>query len=490
MAPPRPGSNRRLGIHHGRLTLLSGTNEVGMARIEVETAIIGAGQAGVPLARALAGAGRPVALAERNQPGGSCVNWGCTPSKAMIASARLAAQARRASEWGIRIPRVEVDFAAVMDRARGLVESARGELEKSLSSEANLRLVRGHARLDGREGDRFRLRVGGDVVLAPRVVLDTGTRSARPPIEGLDHLPPDRLVDAENWIDRRELPERVLFLGGGTVALEMAQAWRGFGAAVTIVESGPRLADREDEEVSAELREALEADGVVVRCGAKAARVEPAGDGLRLRAEDGAALDATHLFIATGRQANTDDLGLDSVGLRPDKRGDIEVDDRLRTAIPGLFAAGDIRGDGQFTHTAYDDFRVLESQILGDGSRTTERVLPYAIFTEPELGRVGMTEAQAREAGHRVLIGRQPMSESGKAREIGRTRGFIKVVAEAGSRRILGAAALCDSGSEVVQLFIELMNAGGATADTMLDAVHIHPTLGEAAKNAVAALRD
>ncbi len=488
MAPPGRVS-KRLGIHRGRLTLRSGMGGARMAIIETDAAIIGAGQAGVPLARALAGAGRRVALVERNHPGGSCVNWGCTPSKAMIASSRLAAQARRASEWGIRIPRVEVDFAAVMGRARGMVEGARGELEKSLASEANLRLVRGHARLEGREGERFRLRVGGDVLLAPRVVLDTGTRSARPPIEGLDGLPPDRLIDSETWIERSDPPESVVFLGGGTIALETAQAWRRLGAAVTIVESGPRLAGQEDEEVSTELREALEAEGVAVRCGAKAARAEAAGGGVRLRFEGGEALDATHLFVATGRRANTDDLGLGSIGLEPGDRGEIAVDERLRTKVPGVFAAGDIRGGGQFTHTAYDDSRVLESQILGDGSRTTERVLPYAIFTEPELGRVGTTEAQAREAGHRVLVGRRLMAESGKAIEIGRTRGFIKVVAEAGSRRILGAAALCDSGSEVVQLFVELMNAG-ATADTMLDAVHIHPTLGEAAKNAVAALRD
>ena len=288
-----------------------------MATMEVETAIIGAGQAGVPLARALAAAGRRVALVERNRLGGSCVNWGCTPSKAMIASSRLAAQARRASEWGIRIPEVEVDFAAVMDRARGMVEGARGELEKSLASEENIRLVRGHARLDGRDGGRFRLRVGDDIVLAQRVVLDTGTRSARPPLEGLDDLPPERLIDSESWIDRRDLPERVVFLGGGTIALEMAQAWRRFGAAVTVVESGPRLAGREDEEVSTELREALQVEGVAVRCGAEAARVEAAGSGIRLRLEGGEAVEGTHLFIATRRQANTNELGLDTVGLEP-----------------------------------------------------------------------------------------------------------------------------------------------------------------------------
>lgn len=460
-----------------------------MAIIETETAIIGAGQAGVPLGRALAAAGRPVVLVEREHLGGSCVNWGCTPSKAMIASSRLAAQARRASEWGIRIPRVEVDFAAVMDRARGMVADSRGSLEESLSAEPNLRLMRAHARLAGREGDRFRLELGGDAVLAQRVVLDTGTRSARPPLEGLDGLPPERLIDSESWIERRALPARLVFLGGGTLALEMAQAFRRLGAAVTMVENGPRLAAREDEEVSAELRDVLEAEGIAVRCGAKATRVEPTVVGVRLRLEGGEALDATHLFLATGRQANTDDLGLDSIGLEPGKRGLIAVDERLRTRVPGLFAAGDIRGGGQFTHTAYDDFRVLESQFLGDGSRTTERVLPFAVFTEPELGRVGMTEAEARKAGHRILVGRQPMSASGKAREIGRTGGFIKVVAEAGSRRILGAAALCDNGSEVVQLFVELMGAG-ATVDAMLGAVHIHPTLGEAAKNAAAALRE
>ncbi len=208
------------------------------------------------------------------------------------------------------------------------------------------------------------------------------------------------MIDSENWIDRRELPERVLFLGGGTIALEMAQAWRRLGAAATIVESGGRLAEREDEEVSTELREALEADGVTMRCGVKATRVEPTSGGLRLQTEDDGVLDATHLFIATGRQANTDDVGLDTVGLEPGKHGELEVDNRLRTKVPGLFAAGDIRGDGQFTHTAYDDFRVLESQILGDGARTTERILPYAVFTEPELGRVGMTEAEARKAGN------------------------------------------------------------------------------------------
>jgi pyruvate/2-oxoglutarate dehydrogenase complex dihydrolipoamide dehydrogenase (E3) component len=461
-----------------------------MATIEVDTAIIGAGQAGVPLARALTRAGQPVALVERDRLGGSCVNWGCTPSKAMIASSRLAAQARRAAEWGIRIPQVEVDFAAVMERARSMAAASRGSLEGSLPSQPNLRLVRAHARLEGREGERFRLRAGADVLLARQVVLDTGTRSARPPLDGLDAVPADRLIDAESWIERSVLPERAVFLGGGTIALEMAQAWRRFGAAVTIVESGPRLAGRKDEEVSAELRAALEAEGVAVRCDAKAERVEATGEGgVRLHLDGGEALAATHLFLATGRLANTDDLGLGTVGVAPGKHGIVAVDERLRTGVPGLFAAGDIRGGGQFTHTAYDDFRVLESLMLGDGSRTTERVLPYAVFTEPELGRVGMTEAEARHAGHRVLVGRQPMSESGKAREIGRTRSFIKVVAEAGSRRIFGAAALCDSGSEVVQLFIGLMNAG-ATADTMLDGVHIHPTLGEAAKNAVVALHE
>lgn len=483
--------------------------------LEAGTVIIGAGQAGVPLARALsdggAGATRGnVVLIERDHAGGSCVNWGCTPSKAVIASARLAAQARRAAEWGVRVPRVEVDFLAVMDRARGLVAAARGELDADLRRRRReaLRLVHAEARLDGREhggggggGGRFRVRAttgGGDgehrLVLAERVVLDTGTRSLRPKLPGLDTVP---LIDAETWIGLRELPRRLVFLGGGTIALEMAQAFRRFGAECAIVQLGPHLTEREDPDIADALREAMEREGIAVHLDAEAERAEAAGNGVRLHLRGGQVIEGTHLFLAAGRQPNTDALGLDSVaGVRVSDKGIVEVDDLLRTGADGLWAAGDIRGGPQFTHMAYDDSQILIPQFLdeaadagGDGGggapRTTRhRTVPYAIFTEPELGRVGLSETEAKARGIPVRVGRVDMSESGKAKEIGRPEGFIKVLLDPETDRIVGAAALCADGAEVVQLFVELM-AAGATAQTMLDAVHIHPTLAEAAKNAV-----
>lgn len=459
-----------------------------MPELSVETAIIGGGQAGVPLARALADAGRSVVLFERAHLGGSCVNFGCTPSKALIASARLAADARRAGEWGLRIPTVEVDFAAVMARVRGLVAAAKDSLDRSFAGHDNPRLITDHARLDGRDGGRFRLRAGQTVVLAERVVLNTGTRSARPPLDGLDRIAP---VDAENWVRLSALPQHLLVLGGSYIALEMSQAFRRLGAAVTVLQQGDQLAEREDPDIAAALQQALEADGVTVHLGVKAHKVELRADALgeprvALHFADGSVLDGTHLFIATGRKPNTDDLGLHTVGLEPDRHGIIEVDARLATGIPGIWAAGDIRGGPAFTHTAYADFRVLRSQFLADGALARPTIVPYAMFTEPELGRVGLSEHEARAAGRAVKVARRAMSESGKAREVGKTAGFIKVVLDAGTEEILGASVLSAEGAEIVQLFVELMNAG-ATARTMRDAVHIHPTLAEAAKNALVA---
>lgn len=453
-----------------------------MATHEVGTAIIGAGQAGVPLARALSGAGHEVALIERGSLGGSCVNWGCTPSKAVISSARLAAQARRAAEWGVRIPHVEVDFPAVMDRARGMVAEARGELEQELRRQHHLHLFRAGARLDGRGEGRVRVRAGDDVILAERVVLDTGTRSLRPPVEGLDRVP---LIDAESWIHLQELPRRLVFLGGGTIALEMAQTFRRFGAEVAIAEQGSQLTEHEDPEVAEALREAMLREGVEIHLGARAERAEAEGAGMRLHLHSGAVVEGSHLFLAAGRQPNTHALGLDSVGARVSHKGVVEVDERLQTSADGVWAAGDIRGGPQFTHTAYDDFRILRSRFLGDGAETTRRTVPYAIFTEPELGRVGLSETEARAAGQPFRVGRFSMADSGKAREIGRPDGFIKVLVGQDGR-ILGATALCEQGAEIVQLFVQLI-AAGATAQAMLDAVHIHPTLAEAAKNAVRA---
>ncbi len=453
--------------------------------MDFDTAIIGGGQAGVPLSQGLAGKGQRVALVERVHLGGSCVNFGCTPSKALIASAGVAYHAREAGRWGIGVSGVTVDFKAVMDRARGFVADAVQSLDQSFSDGSGPRLIRAHARLDGAAEGWFRIDAGEHVLRARNVVLDTGTRSRMPDIDGLGDVP---LITAENWIDRDTLPQRLVMIGGSYLALEFGQAFARLGAEVVVLQNGDHLAGHEDPEVSEAIRGFLSDEGLDIRLGARIERVERTGQGVRVHTQAGP-VDGTHLFVATGRRPNTDDLGLDTVGVDTTEHGTITVDQRLSSSVPGIWAAGDIRGGPAFTHTAYADFAVLQDQIAGSRTRTTERVVPYAMFLEPELGRVGMTEAEARKAGHKVRIGRKDMTTSGKAREVGQTAGFIKVVIDAETDLVLGAACLCHNGSEVVQSFIALMNAG-ATARTMIESVVIHPTIGEAAKNAVVAAYD
>lgn len=456
-----------------------------MAEISTETAIIGGGQAGVPLARALAQAGREAVLIEAEHLGGSCVNFGCTPSKAVIASARLANDARRSARLGLRIPNVEVDFLAVMERARGLAAQSRGELDRKLPELEKLRLIRAKGCFEGADAAGFRIRAGDMTVRAARVVLDTGTRTAMPPIAGLQDVP---LLTSENWIDLRRRPAHLLILGGSYIALEMAQAFRRLGSQVTVVQKGPQLAEREDEDVAAALQEALEREDCRILLDAETQRVEAKAGGVRLYFADRSIVEGSDLLVATGRQPNTDGLGLETIGISPDDKGDIEVDEKLRTAREGVWAAGDIRGGFAFTHTAYDDFRVLRSQFLEDGARCRCRVVPYAIFMEPELGRVGMSEAAARKTGTAIKVARYDMIGSGKAREIGKTEGFIKIILDAAQDRLLGAAVLCEQGAELVQLLSELMNLGVVCAD-FERSVQIHPTLTEALKNAVLAAR-
>ncbi|HEV8231310.1 MAG TPA: mercuric reductase [Thermoanaerobaculia bacterium] len=449
--------------------------------------IVGAGQAGPPLAIALAKKGWRVVIAERKHLGGSCINFGCTPTKAVIASARVAHLARRGGQFGVRIESAVPDLAAVLDRARGIVHQSRIGLRESLHNQKTVRVIEGHARFEGREGKAFRMRIGEDTVIAPRVVLDTGTRSRIPPVSGLSDA--DYLT-AENWIDRPELPERLVVLGGGYTGLEMAQFYRRMGSAVTVVEQRPQIAEREDEDVAHALRTLLESEEIGFRLQSRVERVEVDRPEVRLvlkRKEGRETLSGSHLFVATGRQPNTDDLGLETIGLRPEKDGWIPVSKRLATKIPDVWAAGDIRGGPMFTHTAWDDYRILLSQLAGDRSRTTDRIVPYAIYTDPQLGRVGMTEAEAKQTSRNVRVGRFEMRNNGKAREIGETEGFVKVVADARSGRILGAAVLASEGAELVHLFVDVMNAGGRAA-AIRDAIHIHPTLAEAVQSAVAEL--
>jgi pyruvate/2-oxoglutarate dehydrogenase complex dihydrolipoamide dehydrogenase (E3) component len=446
--------------------------------------IVGGGQAGIPLAYKLAAEGMSIALAERRDLGGSCVNFGCTPTKAVIASARVAHQARRAREYGLEIPEVRVDFPAVLQRAKDIVNLKRGGLDKGLEDADNPTLIRGHARFEGREDGRFRLRVGDEPVLAKQVVLDTGTRTLLPPIEGLDEVD---YIESGNWLEKTELPESLAVVGGSYIGLEMAQFYNRMGSRVTVVVGrSDHVAPHEDDDVTETLHSILAEEGVeFVFC--ERAKSVAEGDGgltVTLDSEDQTELNVSHLFVATGRLPNTDDLGLENIGLETD-RGIIEVDERLATPVEGIWAAGDIRGGPMFTHTSWDDHRILLSQMAGDGSRTTDRVVPYAIFTDPELGRVGMTEREAREAGYEVEVMTFDMQqEKGKAREIGENKGLIKVVADASNRRILGAAVLTAEGAELVHTYIELMNAG-ATLDVLQNAVHIHPTIAEDIQSAV-----
>ena len=446
--------------------------------------IVGGGQAGIPLAYKLAAEGKSVALAERKYLGGSCVNFGCTPTKAVIASAKVAHQARRAPGYGLEIPEVRVDFPAVLERAKEIVELKRGGLDKGLEDADNPTLIRGHARFEGREDDGFRLRVGDESVLAEQVVLDTGTRTLLPPIEGLDEVD---YIESGNWLEKTELPESLAVIGGSYIGLEMAQFYNRMGTRVTVVVGrSDHVAPREDDDVTEALQAILQEEGVEFAFCERAESVVSSKDGLTLTldADDPTELNVSQLFVATGRLPNTDDLGLENIGLETSK-GIIEVDERLATPVEGIWAAGDIRGGPMFTHTSWDDHRVLMSQMAGDGSHTTDRVVPYAIFTDPELGRVGMTEREAREAGYEVEVMTLDMSrEKGKALEIGENKGLIKVVADTSNGRILGAAVLTAEGAELVHMYVDLMNAG-ATLDVIQNAVHIHPTLAEDIQSAV-----
>lgn len=448
-----------------------------------DVVIIGAGQAGVPLAHDLAKQSRRVALVERKDVGGSCVNFGCTPTKAAITSARLAHLARRANEFGLRIPSVDVDFAAVIDRARSLVAMLRSGLESGFAGSDNPKLIRGHARLDGREGDRFRIVIGNMRIAAAQVVIDTGTRSFFPPVDGLQDFD---ILHSGNWLDHRELPAHLIVIGGGVIGLEMAQFYRRMGSDVVVIESGPQIAATEDPDVAVALQAILARERIEFHLETKINRVIHRGQAVVVITPGGKEIAGTHLFMATGRKPNTDDLGLDTVGVTVN-HDVIAVNERLATSTTGIWAAGDVRGGPMFTHTAWDDYRVLFSQLAGDGSRTTRRIVPYAVFTDPEIGRVGMNETEARKTGRNIAVARYDIRRNAKALELGEPDGFIKVIVDRESRQLLGATLLCFDAAELVHIYIDAMNSG-APFTTIRDAVFIHPTVAEALQSAISEL--
>ncbi len=464
-----------------------------MKKSKYNTIIIGGGQAGIPLAHALGEAKQKVALIERKHLGGSCVNFGCIPTKAVIASARVAHLARRAEEFGLTIPQVEVDFAAVLKRAKNLSMDSRIGLEKGLEKKGTPEVINGHARIVGRDEDGlFQVQIDEDEILkSEKIILNTGTRSLIPPVEGLENV---KFIDAGNWLEHDELPEHLAILGGGYIGLEMAQFYRRMGGEVTIIDEGSQIADGEDKDVSEKLQEFLEKEGIEFCLSGKMENVEQKKDKIKIKINFNSekptkTLTVSHLFIATGRKPNTDDLGLETIGVKMDENGIIETDKHLSTNVEGVWAAGDIRGGYQFTHTAWDDHRVIKSHILGDGSHTTDRIVPYAMFTDPELGRVGMTEDEAKKSDKKIKISCYDMKKNGKAREIGEPHGFIKVILDAKTEKIIGAAVLSHDAAEIVQGYVDLMNADKPFTN-LRDSIHIHPTLFEAIQSSVKSFSD
>lgn len=454
--------------------------------------VIGTGQGGKPLAADLAKAGHRTAIIERGRVGGTCVVCGCTPTKTMIASARTAYVARRAATYGVEVGEVSVDMEVVRRRKRQIVDEWSEGSRKGLERHERLELVEGEARFTGRReievtrSDRDPRRL-----VADRVFINAGARPAIPPIEGLDGVP---YLDSTSIMELGEVPGHLVVLGGGFIGLEFGQMFRRFGAEVTLIERSPRLASREDDDVGEAIGEIFAEEGIRVLTNAEATAVEPAGEaGVRVCAggPDGdRSVTGTHLLVALGRASNADTLNLGATGLSTDDRGWIPVNERCETEVDGIWALGDITGAPPFTHTAYDDYRVIRANLLEDGSRTTrDRLLPYAVFIDPQLGRVGLTERAARERGHDIRVAKLPMTRVARALELDETRGFMKAVVDAGTDRILGAAVLGIEGGEVVSV-LQLAMMGDLPYTVLRDAVLAHPTLAESLNNLFMTLDD
>ena len=440
--------------------------------------IIGAGQAGPSLAEKLCASGMKVALVERKFFGGTCVNTGCMPTKALVASAYAAHLARRAAEYGVKLSgEVGIDMPAVKARKERVTMNARRGVENWLRGMAGCTVFEGHARLES----ATEVSVGADVRLsAPRIFLNVGGRAVVPDMPGVSDV---RTLNNVSMLELDEVPRHLVIVGGSYIGLEFAQIYRRFGAQVTVVEKSPHLLGREDADVSDAIRTILEAEGIAFRLGSECIRFHPHGDDVAvgLDCKDGAPeVLGSHVLLAVGRRPNTDDLGLENAGVATDERGYIRVDEQCCSNVPGIWAIGDCNGRGAFTHTAYNDFEIVAANLLGKEAprRLSDRIDCYALFIDPPLGRVGMTEAQALKAGHEIRVGTRPMTRVGRAVEKGETLGFMKLVVDAKTDLILGAALLGVNGDEAVHGILDTM-AAGAKATALARTVHIHPTVSE-----------
>lgn len=437
--------------------------------------IIGAGQAGPSLASRLTSAGKTVAFVERKHFGGTCVNTGCMPTKAMVASAYAAHLARRGADYGVTTGPITIDFARVMARKDTVRFNSRKGVEGWLKGMPNITVIEGHARFEG----PHEVRVGGELLSADQIFLNVGGRAATPDFPGVEDVP---YLTNVSIMDLDTLPRHLIVIGGSYIGLEFAQMFRRFGSEVTVIEKGPRLIGREDADVSDAILAILEKEGIQFRLNAECIRFAKRGDDVVAGVDCTAGapeIVGSHLLLATGRRPNTDDLDLERAGVKTDTRGYIEVDETLKTNVPHIYAMGDCNGRGAFTHTAYNDFEIVAANLLdGEERKVSDRISTYGLFIDPPLGRAGMTETEARKSGRKLLVGTRPMSRVGRAVEKGETEGFMKVIVDADSKEILGASILGTGGDEAVQSILDVMYAGKPYT-TITHAVHIHPTVSE-----------
>ena len=439
--------------------------------------VIGSGQGGGPLSTALADAGMHTALIERKHVGGTCINEGCTPTKTMIASGRVAYLARRAADYGVHTGAITIDMGKIRQRKRDIVASFRGGSESRIKQAKNVDLIFGEASFIDPKTVVIRSSGGERQASAERIFINAGTRASRPKLDGLDTVP---FLDNESIMELGEVPEHLLVLGGGYIGLEFGQLFRRLGSRVTIIQSESQLLGHEDPDVADEVRKILEQDGIEILFNAKATRVSSNGSQIRIEAQysgKGANFDGSHLLVATGRVPNSDSLNLSAANLKTDARGFIQVDDRLETNVPGIYALGDIKGGPAFTHISYDDYRILRTNLLEHGQASTRnRIVPYTVFIDPQLGRVGVTETEARQQGLKIRVAKLPMTSVARAIEIDESRGFMKAIVDAETNQILGVAILGVEGGEVMAV-LETAMMGKLPYTALRDATYAHPTL-------------